>query len=127
MQQAAYVSANNGFYDRPECLLRPQRCIPGYPASAPTFLDSSLASLQTSRGYRRRFHPGPRPTAEEIAEAGASASSIKAFAYVLVPATPEDGSRAFCVDDTGRLCFRTDGTMPEITDGRCPDSCMPLQ
>jgi hypothetical protein len=124
--QATYASANGGFYDEPECLLTPARCIPHY--DGPPFLGSSLASLQTRHGYVRRFHRGPSPTAEEIAKARASPSSVKTFAYVLVPARfGQTGVRAFCVDGEGRLCFTTDGAMPEITDGRCPESCSPLQ
>ena len=55
--QAAYAAANAGFYDsRLECLAKPWDCIPGYPRSAPAFLDADLASNDyVRRGYRRMF------------------------------------------------------------------------
>jgi hypothetical protein len=126
--QYAYASANGGFYDTLECLATPNGCIPGYAANAPTFIDSTLASLRTRDGYVRRFSPGPRPSAEEIINAKASPSSIIAFAYVLVPEkVGETGLRAYCVDSAGRVCSRLDGTMPEVKDGRCPETCQILQ
>src|SRR5205823_811413 len=36
--ESAYSSANGGFYDDPRCLTKPSACIPGYPATAPTFV-----------------------------------------------------------------------------------------
>ena len=83
--ELAYASANGGFYDRLECLARPATCIPGYAANGPSFIDPMLASLRTKHSYLRRFYAGPRPSAEEIAKAKASPSSVKAFAYVLLP------------------------------------------
>src|SRR5688500_5561848 len=57
--QAAYQSANSGFYDSNlGCLTAPTTCIPSYPANAPTFLDSQLASQQPKSGYSRAFVPG---------------------------------------------------------------------
>ena len=49
--QAAYQSANGGFYDGSlDCLTGPDAgCIPAYPTNAPTFLDSQLASCRRSR------------------------------------------------------------------------------
>src|SRR6188474_1021640 len=52
--QAAYQSANSGFYDSAlSCLTQPSNatCIPSYPSIAPTFLDSQLASLNAKSGY----------------------------------------------------------------------------
>ena len=59
--QAAYQSANSGFYDANlSCLTQPSAgaCIPSYPAIAPTFLDSQLASQQAKSGYNRLFTSG---------------------------------------------------------------------
>ena len=46
--QAAYQSANGGFYESNfACLVAPVAgCIPNYPTNAPTFVDSQIASLQ---------------------------------------------------------------------------------
>jgi hypothetical protein len=76
----------------------------------------------------RRFHPGPSLTAEEAAQAKASPSSIRGFAYVAVPEkVGETGVRAFCGDDRGVFCFTRTGVMPEIKDGRCPAACEIIQ
>src|SRR5262245_12033582 len=55
--EAAYQSANGGYYDTLECMGTPSTCIPSY--SGPTFLDAQLASGADKSGYKRTFHPGP--------------------------------------------------------------------
>jgi len=126
--EEVYASSNGGFYDELGCLAAPASCIPGYPTNGPPFLDLDLASLRTRSGYVRRFHPGPKPSAEEIATAKASPSSLRGFAYVLVPTkSGETGVRAFCIDHTGVICYTPDGAMPDITDGRCPPSVQSIQ
>ena len=65
--QAAYQSANGGWYEGTfTCLNAPMlgTCIPNYPTNAPTFLDSQLASMLSKSGYDRSFLGGqtPRPT-----------------------------------------------------------------
>src|SRR5512145_2188633 len=43
--EAAYQSTNGGLYDVLTCLSSPSAgCIPSYPPTAPTFLDSNLSS-----------------------------------------------------------------------------------
>ena len=65
--QAAYQSANGGFFEgRLECLSTPSLCIPGYGANDPTFLDPYLASLRTKSGYKRFFYQGPPADPKEI-------------------------------------------------------------
>ena len=65
--QAAYQSANAGFYDNAmSCLAATGPvCIPGYPTNAPTFLDSQLGALLPKSGYNRSLNPSglPAPTA----------------------------------------------------------------
>jgi type IV pilus assembly protein PilA len=53
--QAAFQSAANGFYGDITCLSTPSTstCISGYSASAPTFLDATLASNTQKSGYTR--------------------------------------------------------------------------
>src|SRR5512133_1341196 len=59
--QAAYQSANGGFYaSTMSCLSAPTStgCVPGYPTNAPTFLDSAIALADTGvtkAGYVRQF------------------------------------------------------------------------
>ena len=125
--QNAYTSANGGLYEgRLACLSNPfTGCIPSYPSTSPTFLDSQLASLVTKGGYAHAFYPGPPPPAEEAGqEAGpvkTSPSSVTCFAYVAVPEKAgETGVRSFCGDCTGVMGFRRDGGVPAgVKAGRC--------
>lgn len=120
--QAAYASQNDGRYEpRLECLVQPARCLPGYPANGPLFLDRKLASLRPKAGYRRAFHPGP-PAAPRPALAGRTRPpGVVSFAYTAVPEAPgETGVRGFCGDSTALICFTLDGREPSVTsDGRC--------
>ena len=126
--QAAYASANSGFYDTFECLHTPEPCIPDYPATGAVFLDSSLASASDKSGYRRTFHPGPPAPPEVVALGKVSPSSLTLWAYVAVPITPnQTGVRGFCGDSTGRICFTRDGSEPPVEGGLCAMSCQDLQ
>lgn len=120
--EAAYQSANAGYYDNLECLAAPSRCIPGYPAAGPVFLDGQLAAATTKSGYTRTFHPGPAASGADPAIS--SPSSLTSFAYVAVPATPgQTGVRGFCGDASGRICFTPDGSAPPVVDGACSPDC----
>jgi hypothetical protein len=127
--ESAYQSANGGFYDVPECLFTPQRCIPAYPANAPTFIDPLLGQTTVIKsGYRRVFHPGPPADAASVRQAGASASSLLSWAYTAVPLVPgETGARGFCGDGTGIVCFTPDGQAPGVENGLCAASCQVVQ
>src|SRR5512135_1286770 len=61
--QAAYQSANAGWYDGVLTCLATSgpSCIPAYPTNAPTFLDSNIAFLLPKSGYNRSFESGPVP------------------------------------------------------------------
>ena len=125
--QKTYAAANGGFFDEVRCLMRPTECRPDLAADTLPFLDPTYNWLEPRLGYARAFHPGPRPSAQEIQQAGASASSIKAFAYTATPVQPGvSGTRAFCGDSSGRLCFTPDGREPAVKDGRC-DPCKKLE
>ena len=125
--EAAYASANGGFYDAPACLAAPRQCIPEYPESGAVFLDSRFVVLGSRSGYVRRFQGGPRPSPEEI-KGALSPSSVKRFAFIAVPAERgRTGVRSFCGDDTGRLCQVMDGGEPRVQDGRCDPSCLDLR
>jgi hypothetical protein len=125
--EAAYQSANGGYHDSPGCLAEPVRCIPGYAASAPSFLDSELASLQVKGRYVRSFHPGPPAEPEDIRRSRASTTSLQSYAYTAVPLAPDDDLRGFCGDSSGLICATRDGSAPIVQDGRCADGCTPLQ
>ena len=127
--EAAYGSANCDTYGRLECLSNPRGpgCIAGYPATAPTFLDATLTAAQVKSGYRRAFHPGA-----EVALADrpgcAGGTGLESFAYTAEPETRgRTGVRGFCGDDSGRICFTADGSVPPVTNGRCAEGCTPLR
>lgn len=126
--QAAYQSANSGLYEgRLECLHAPTSgCIPNYPANAPTFIDSELASAAVKSGYRRSFEPGPAPAT--VDPGMMSPTSVTSFAYVAVPVQPgQTGLRSFCGDSTGMVCSTAGGAAPRTSEGACDlSSCNPI-
>ena len=127
LAEAAYQAASGGAYGTPECLAGPTACLHGYSTNQPTFLDSQMASLLPKTGYKREFHPGaaaPPPADGKPASKGGLAS----YAYTAVPVRfGVTGTRGFCADSTGRLCFTTDGSAPAVTDGSCAATCQDLR
>ncbi|HET8647061.1 MAG TPA: hypothetical protein VFO85_16310 [Vicinamibacteria bacterium] len=108
--EAAYQSANAGFYGELPCLGAPATCLKGY--SGPGFLDAQLTSLQEKSGYRRAFHPGPR---------GPRARSLRSYAYTAVPVEPgKTGVRSFCGESSGVIRFDPSGGDIRPVGGLCP-------
>ena len=128
--QAAYQSANGGYYDGSlSCLTEPSNgaCIPSYPAIAPTFLDSMLASQGTKSGYNRSYQPGAL-----IAQlvAAASPTSTTVYRYDATPThIGQSGVRGFAADFSGRICFTTDGASVAagLSPGSLPGTCQDLR
>jgi hypothetical protein len=117
--EAAYQSANAGYFDTIECLARPEQCIPGF--RGPAFLSDRLAGRAVAHGYRCRFHPG---MTVEPTPVKASRSSLTSFAYVAYPDQPgRTGVRSFCGDSTGRVCSVASGAEPLVDSGACPADC----
>jgi prepilin-type N-terminal cleavage/methylation domain-containing protein len=117
--QAAYQSANGGWYDGSlSCLNQPNNgaCIPNYPANGPTFLDTNVANLQAKSGYARSFVAGPTPSPMNANIS--SANSASSFAYLASPVNQgQTGVRGFGGDSSGVLCFTSDGTAPNGAGG----------
>jgi len=114
--QAAYQSSNGGFYEGAfTCLNNPfTGCIPNYPPTSPTFLDSQLASQLAKSGYNRQFIPGAAPAA--INSGISSPGSRVSFAYLATPVSlGQTGVRGFGGDSSGVLCFSTNGAPPSTT------------
>jgi type IV pilus assembly protein PilA len=111
--QAAYASANTGQFDGDlSCLTNAPNgtCIPNYPSTAPTFLDSAISNLMFKSGYNRTFYPGAAPAPLPPA---ASPSSVSSFVYSASPASVgRTGVRGFGGDSSGVLCSSADGTEP---------------
>jgi type IV pilus assembly protein PilA len=115
--QAAYQSANEGFYGEIACLSSPSTCIRGY--TGPHFLDAALTSLEVKNGYRRAFHPGKR---------AARARSLEGYAYTAVPAAKgTSGLRSFCAEGSGIIRFDPQGGDINAVGGVCPATLQPLK
>ena len=115
--QAAYNSSNSGFYDSNlVCLTVPNTCIPNYPATAPNFIDSQLASLGPKSGYTRSFTGDVAPA--NINLATQSPTSTASYVYIATPVSAsQSGVRGFGGDASGTLCSTPDGTTPPGTTG----------
>jgi len=126
--QAAYQSANGGWYDQITCLTGPPiTCIPSYPTNGPTFLDSAIASALPKSGYSRSFFAGPQPSPRS---ASMSNSSLSSFAYVASPVNlGQTGVRGFGGDSSGVLCFSPQGDAPTVALGSLTfnTTCLVLQ
>ena len=122
--QAAYQSANSGFYDgNLSCLTQPTACIPSYPSIAPTFLDSQLASQNSKSGYNRLFVGAGGATAPT-----ASGSSMSVYSYDATPVVVgQTGVRGFAADSSGRICFTNQGTPVGANLGTLPPDCNDLR
>jgi prepilin-type N-terminal cleavage/methylation domain-containing protein len=123
--EAAYEgsSMGNGYAPAASCLSTPSGggCIPGYPATAPTFLDANLSqTTYTKSGYVHFYEPGAAVTV---------GTGTGVFCYMGSPLTPSrSGVRSFGGDSSGVLS----GTIGVAT---CCDgngqlnsaACSPLQ
>jgi len=124
--QAAYQSANGGFYDgNLDCLTQPSSCIPSYPSNAPTFLDSQLASQQSKSGYNRSFLGAAAPSA---VPSSSSTTSMSVYSYDATPVNiGQTGVRGFAADSSGRICFTNNGAAVGAANGVLPSNCQDLR
>jgi type IV pilus assembly protein PilA len=103
--EAAYEGASNGngYAALMTCLSTPSSatCIPGYSATAPTFLDSNLATtLLTKSGYVRSYYPSTTTVGV----------GVDGYCYLGNPTTlNRTGTRSFGGDSSGVLAG-TQGT-----------------
>lgn len=116
--ETAYAGVNRGLYGSLDCLASPSTCMPGY--SGNRFIDPSLRETERL-GYRFTFHPYPGTVGET------RLTDLQGFAVVAVPIRPGNtGTRAFCGDVTGTVCFTYDGSRPDVNGGTC-GACEPIQ
>jgi prepilin-type N-terminal cleavage/methylation domain-containing protein len=91
--EAAYNSSNNNLYGQLSCLATPSdaACITNYPAAAPTFLDSTMATdILTKSGYVRTMNYA------------LSGTNSAVFCMLATPQTlNRTGVRSFGGDDAG--------------------------
>jgi type IV pilus assembly protein PilA len=109
--QAAYSSTNGGLYEGTwACLVAPFTCIPSYPVTSPTFLDSQIAALTSKSGYNRTSIVQAPPANLSNMQ---STTSTASYSYLASPvAQGQTGVRAFGGDSSGVLCFTSDGSQP---------------
>jgi type IV pilus assembly protein PilA len=117
--EAAYQSANSGFYGTLTCLATPGDCIDDY--TGPTFLDSSIAgnTTTTKQGYARTW--------TETTNDDGPTGSVDVFCYGANPSVAgKTGVRAFGGDSSGVIgqsnasdaqCCDGDGN---LDSGTCP-------
>jgi Zn-dependent protease with chaperone function/type II secretory pathway pseudopilin PulG len=103
--ETAY-EAGAGSYGPLECLVSPSRsgCFEGYPAGQPGLLDAQLGDGAPRSGYRRIFVRGPRKPTR------LNPNGIASYCYAAVPVKAgQTGVRSFAADQTGTICFDSDG------------------
>jgi type IV pilus assembly protein PilA len=129
--QSTYYASNGSAYDGSLwCLTNPSACIPSYPATAPIFLDSMLASRLPKLGYARSFSPGPPPL--PIDPVLNSPTSVTAYVYTATPMlVGQTGVRGFAGDASGLICLSLSGNPPPYDaafhlNASSPD-CRPLR
>ena len=128
--EMAYAAGNGGYYDVPGCLSEPRRCVPS--AEGTPFVSGDVLA---DGPYTATFYPGEAAPLVPGRTPALSPSSLVSFAYVLVPATPGAGTRAFCGDATGLVRASNSPFRPleEIPPailfklGRCPETWASLQ
>jgi type IV pilus assembly protein PilA len=121
--EAAYQSANAGYYDVPQCLYTPSQCL-GSNAPGMAFLDQESVVFDVPKGgYVLQFHGGPAPADTSAV----SPSSLEAFAVTAEPASPQQtGVRSFCGDSRGIVCVMAASS--QVTEGgQCPETCEALR
>ncbi len=94
--EAAYegASGGNGYAPSATCLTTPSGCIPGYSNTAPTFLDSNLATTALAKsGYTREYQTS-----------GTIGNGAAQYCYGASPVTlNRTGTRSFGGDSAGVL------------------------
>jgi hypothetical protein len=114
--ELAFESTAQGYGDL-ACLARPASCLKSY--SGPAFLDETLSGATEKNGFKRAFHPGP---------VGKTRGTYRAFAYTATPIeVGKTGTRSFCGDSTGRICFDGKGAPIVPAAGACPQTCAELK
>jgi type IV pilus assembly protein PilA len=116
---AAYegASGGNGYASAPTCLNQPSvSCIPGYSATAPTFLDVNLSTTSlTKSGYIRTYIP-----------TGSVGNGAAGYCYGASPSTlNRTGTRSFGGDSSGVL-GGTQGAIACCTTGALTTACPAL-
>jgi prepilin-type N-terminal cleavage/methylation domain-containing protein len=117
--EAAYHSAAGGYYGTLTCLLVPTGpgCIPSYPATSPTFIDSLIGSAFAKSGYNRTMD-----------ESAAVPGGLACYVYQATPLSQgQTGVRGLAGDCSGRVCTTPNGALVPSASGAMLQSCTSLQ
>jgi type IV pilus assembly protein PilA len=117
--EAAYHSAAGGYYGTLACLLAPSGagCIPSYPAVAPTFIDSLIASMAPKSGYSRTMD-----------QSAVVPRGLACYVYQTTPLSQgQTGVRGLAGDCSGRVCTTPDGSLVPAASGAMLPGCTSLQ
>jgi type IV pilus assembly protein PilA len=116
--EAAYQSADGGFYGNITCLATPSTCIANYAAASPTFLDGNLAAVtSTKSGYNRTFAAG---ASAAVPVTIAKCCAIGDYFFSATPVVQnQTGVRGFGAGGAGVVCFTSDGTLPPSGPATC--------
>jgi len=117
--EAAYHAAAGGYYATLTCLLVPTGpgCIPSYPASGPTFIDSLIASMAPKSGYARTMD-----------QSAVVPRGLSCYVYHASPLSiGQTGVRGLAGDCSGRVCTTPDGTPVPSAAGIMLPGCNSLQ
>ncbi len=117
--EAAYHSAAGGNYGTLTCLLAPggPGCIPSYPPTAPTFIDSLIGSSFPKSGYSRTMD-----------QSAAVPGGLACYVYNATPLSQgQTGVRGLAGDCSGRVCTTPNGTLVPSASGAMLQSCTSLQ
>ena len=126
--EAAFQSAANGWYGPLACMNVPSGCLIGYPATAPTFMDTTMVNLTAKSGYNRGFIGGNPVTGTPTTLVGV----LDGFCYGAAPSSiGQTGVRGFGGDASGRVCQTLAGvddcTTPGPTLGSLSATCVVIQ
>ena len=124
--EAAFAASNGGFYGSADCLTGPDRCIPGYSGVPFLFFPESFDTPRN--GYRATLHLGPPAPPEVVSRGQVSPTSVSSYVVTLAPVVQgQTGIRAFCADQSGTLCYFSDGVVPPVDGEACPAECVVMK
>ncbi len=119
-----YASANQGFYDHPDCLEQPWACIPGWRRENGSILCRPVCDPLPSE-YEFKFHGGFPPAWGPGAKY--SPTSRYSFAVTAVPKVEKSRLRAFCGDSTQFICCTPGDQPPRVRVSECPAGCREIK
>jgi type IV pilus assembly protein PilA len=118
--EAAYHASSGGYYGTLLCLVRPTGagCLPSYPTTAPTFIDSQIAAQMPKSGYARSMD-----------ETAVVVGGLSCYVYNATPVNlGQTGVRGLGGDCSGIICYTPSGApVPAGAPGAMQAGCNAIQ